>query len=106
MAFFDQFTLPVKGLHIGLHEYQFDINDDFFKLSDTELIESGNFKVNLVIDKNMDMMILNIDFEGFWKTVCDRCTADIDLPITGNNEILIKYADKELDDGDIIYIMK
>lgn len=62
-GFFDQFTLPVKGLHIGLHEYQFDINDDFFKLSDTELIESGNFKVNLVIDKNMDMMILNIDFE-------------------------------------------
>lgn len=42
----------------------------------------------------------------FTEDCCDRCTADIDLPITGNNEILIKYADKELDDGDIIYIMK
>jgi len=106
MAFFDQFTLPVKGLHIGFHEYQFDIDDAFFKASDTDIIESGKFHVDLSLEKNMDMMILTIDFEGHWKTACDRCTADIDLPVIGSNEILIKYGEKELDDGDIIYIMK
>lgn len=106
MAFFDQFTLPIKGLHLGLHEYQFDIDDTFFKESDTKYIESGSFKVDVVLTKNIDMMILNIAFSGYWKTICDRCTADINLPVEGNNETLVKYAEKEADEGDIVYIMK
>ncbi len=106
MAFFDQFTLPVKGLYLGVHEYEFDIDDFFFKASETKFIESGSFKVHVKLHKNIDMMILNIQFNGYWRTICDRCTADIDLPVEGNNEILVKYGEKEVDEGDIVYIMK
>lgn len=106
MAYFDQFTLPVKGLHLGIHEYKFVVDDVFFQGKESTLIESGRFEIEITLDKHIDMMVVGIGFEGYWNTTCDRCTADIALPVTGSSEYLIKYAAAESDEGDIIYVMK
>lgn len=106
MAYFDQFTIPVKGLHLGIHEYAFEIDKEFFTRKECTLIESGHFKVNVTLDKNIDLIILEVEFSGHWNTTCDRCTADIPLPVHGKSDYLIKYAAQEIDDGDILYIMK
>ncbi|MCO6460061.1 MAG: DUF177 domain-containing protein [Saprospiraceae bacterium] len=106
MAYFDQFTIPIKGLHLGIHEYSFVIDEEFFRRKENTQIESGLFNVEVTLDKHIDLIMLEISFIGSWNTMCDRCTADIPLPVQGHSEYLIKYAAKESDDGDIIYIMK
>ncbi|KXK21389.1 MAG: DUF177 domain-containing protein [Saprospiraceae bacterium] len=106
MAGLDQFIIPVKGLHLGMHNYRFEVDDGFFKEKQSTVVESGKFEVNVELDKHIDLMVLNISFSGKWRTSCDRCTADIAIPVDGQSEYLIKYATEESDDGDVIYIMR
>lgn len=106
MAGLDQFTIPVKGLHLGVHNYRFTVGDEFFKEKDSSVVESGTFEVDVELDKHIDLMVLRIAFSGNWHTACDRCMANIAIPVEGQSEYLIKYASEESDDGDVIYIMR
>lgn len=99
-----QFTIPIQGLKIGIHEYNFSIGDKFFSHFEDSPIQQGTFEVKFLIDIREDMLVLTFDFEGSIKTDCDRCLAGIDLPIEGNEDLIIKYAEESDDEIDIVYI--
>ncbi len=100
------FNLPILGLHQGIHEYEFRCDPAFFKLFEKSLVESGNFHVNLSLDKKIDMLVLDFGFTGAVAATCDRCLAPIQLPVEGGDQLILKYADGVSDDVDIIFIQK
>lgn len=104
MNYLRQFTIPILGLKEGIHEYDFSISDEFFSHFEDSPIQQGTFKVKLIIDLREDMLLLTFDFEGSIKTDCDRCLAAIDLPIEGNEDLIVKYAEESDDEIDIVYI--
>lgn len=90
MGGFTQYELPVKGLHTGIHSYEFLLDKAFFKnFPDTPVVES-NIQVKLDLDKRPEMLILDIKLEGHVETDCDRCLAPIRLPINGRHQLLVK----------------
>ncbi len=99
-----QFTIPILGLKVGIHEYNFSIGDEFFSHFEESPIEHGTFEVKLLIDLREEMLVLNFDFEGSIKTDCDRCLVPINLPIEGNEDLIVKYAEEADDEIDIVYI--
>jgi uncharacterized protein len=98
------FIIPIRGLKIGIHTYEFDIDDAFFKLYESS-IEKAKFNVSLEVDKSYDFYHLTFDIEGTLNTECDRCLAEINLPIQETYSIMLKLsAEHQDDDAEIIYI--
>lgn len=106
MKALSQFSLPYKGLGIGLHQYQFRIGNDFFARYEDSTIKEGTFDVNVTLDKRSDHCIIDFEISGHTPTTCDRCLADIKLPISGIYQLHIKFSDDEYEESDdeIIYM--
>jgi len=104
MKSLNQFSIPVQGLKKGMHQFDFQVDKSFFKFFENSQIEDGNFDVRLYFDKRPDMYVMTFSFEGSMKTACDRCLVDISLPLKGDNQLMVKFADKPSEDADIIYI--
>ena len=106
MKSLNHFTLPIWGLKMGMHEFDFQVDSEFFKHFEQTLIETGEFDVKLYFDKRSDMFVLTFDFEGHVQTNCDRCLATIKLPVKGNEQLIVKFADEEKQEDEIWYLPK
>lgn len=94
------------GLHYGIHEYEFKLDNEFFSNFEESPIKEGKFEVKVDLDKREDMIVFTFDFNGSFKTDCDRCLANIDLPIEGIQDLIVKYAQEENDIGEVVYILQ
>lgn len=99
------FVIPIRGLFPGQHDYTFDIDASFFKQFEHSPIQDGEVKVELILLKQSDMYVLEFNFEGTVKTDCDRCLAPIDLPIYGEEQLLVKFSlEEESEEAEVIFI--
>jgi uncharacterized protein len=101
---FIAYSIPIQGLKIGTHQFKYTLDGDFYKHFEDSLILDG--KVNFIVDldKRSDMLIFDFQFEGYVGAICDRCTADINLPISGEEELLVKFSEEDLEDDEVIFI--
>lgn len=100
-----QFQLPVKGLKDGLHNYEFDIDSEFFKEFEESPIQNANVVVEMIFDKSPDMFVLDFHIKGKIQTDCDRCLSPINLPIESKNQLLIKLTQEETqNEADIVFV--
>jgi uncharacterized protein len=99
-----RFSLPIKGLKLGIHRFTFAIDDDFFKKFSSTTIDKGQFTVEVLLDKRMSVCDLSIKFDGHVTAPCDRCLAIISLAIEGEESIVVKYASLEKEEEDVLYI--
>lgn len=99
------YNIPVKTAGLGVHNYDFEIDRDFFKNYEDSPIEDGEFHVALIMDKKPNIIELNFNIEGSFKSPCDICLAEISIPAKGENRILVKYSEVErAEEEEIIYI--
>lgn len=98
------FSIPLKGLKNGDHHFQFDVNADFFSHFENDVVNEGSFLIDfhLFKDDNVSTMIFNVN--GTVDTICDRCTADIKLPVSGNFTLLLKYGEEINSTDEVIFI--
>ncbi len=99
-----EYIIPHKGLSDGVHQYHFDVNDTFFESFESSLIKKGKFAVDLQLEKTPTMLVLDLKIDGDYQAICDRCVADIRVPLKGSRSLMIKYADDEDDEDEIIFI--
>jgi len=95
--------IPIQGLGIGLHEFDFKLDQKFFTQFDDSLV-NGDFDVHLVVDKQSTLLYMDLTFNGSNKTECDRCLAAIDLPVKGEAMLVVKFDENERIEGDVIFI--
>ncbi len=106
METLNQFTIPLEGLKDGMHQFDFQIDRGFFKHFEQSPIQDGKFDLKLFFDKRPDLLVFTFDFKGSFSTNCDRCLEAINLPLTGNQQLIAKYAEESGEDADVIYITK
>jgi uncharacterized protein len=99
-----RFSLPIKGLKLGIHKFVFEIEDDFFKKFSSTTIRIGQFTVEVTLDKRISVCDLSIKFDGSVTAPCDRCLAVISLAIEGEESMVVKYASSEKEEEDVLYI--
>ena len=99
-----EYLIPISGLKIGSHSFDFQVDKEFFAHFPDSLIKEGSFKVQLVFDKRIDLYVLNFSFEGTTKAACDRCLAGVDFPIKGDNRLIVKFAEEYMEDVDVVYM--
>ncbi len=101
-----EYIIQFVGLSVGEHLYEFNISDSFFEDLEYSEIKQGNIAVKLKLIKQSTMMVLNFEISGTVRMNCDRCAAEFDLPIDGNNKLIVKVGgnDSTGEDDDIITI--
>ena len=107
MNAFVAYSIPIKGLKVGIHHFKFTVDSAFFSRFEDSPIEEGEFRFDLQLDKRPDMLILDFELSGHVKAECDRCTAMIDLPLNDSRELIVKYGEAdeaEEDDDEVVFI--
>lgn len=101
----NDYILPIAGLSVGYHDFEFEIGDKFFENFEFSEVQKGCVKVNLNVEKHERESILTFNFNGSVLIPCDRCNDEFEQPIENEVVIYLKYGhgyDEESDDVIII----
>jgi len=104
MSFLKQFVIPFKGLLDGHHEYEFHLDAQFFKEFEASPIHESDLTANVRLNKHLDLMTVQLKLEGWVRETCDRCLADINLPLTRTYDLVFKREEGESEDPDLILL--
>ncbi len=99
------YRIAVKGLSIGIHHFQFEVDERFFACFEDAPLKDASFEVALTFDKRSNFYMLIFEIEGTMHTTCDRCMADINLPLHGTYDLVVRLEEEEdVDDPDVIFL--
>lgn len=106
MDAFVAYSLPIQGLKTGIHHFKFELDKAFFAQFEDSPVQDGKVHFDLELDRRPDMMLLQFTLSGYVKTECDRCTADIHLPLEDEQQLIVKFADEDLEteDEEVIFL--
>lgn len=66
------FDINIHGLEDKNYEYQFEGSNSFFEHFEQDIVEGGDFKVNLVLEKTATLLRLRFEIDAYLKLICDR----------------------------------
>lgn len=105
MAALNAYRIAFKGFRNGLTLLSFEIDDSFFTNFEMSKIKEGKFTAHVEIEKQENMIVLEFDISGYYKSNCDTCTAPIDVEMSGIDRIVVKYSDEyQVDTDEVMYI--
>lgn len=99
-----EYVIPFVGLKIGVHEFNFDITDEFFEGIEYALINKGDIHVKLLLDKKETMLVGDFTINGSVETSCDRCNDPVNVDVEGNYQLIYKFDDEPSDDESLIIV--
>lgn len=106
-----EFEIAWQGLKPGVHEYVFNVGDDFMKERHApEEYHDWNAEVKLRFDKQNNFFQMHFDIAGNVVVPCDRCGDDFKLDLWDEFDLMVKLtgdADDEVEEdeeADIVFI--
>lgn len=98
-----EFEISVYNLSNKEHSYGFDVKDAFFERFENSLVEKGDLKIDLTLQKTEAMMTLWFHIEGTIQLICDRSLQDFDYPVNMDERLIFKYGDEYLELSDDMF---
>lgn len=99
------FLIQFTGLKLGEHQFEYQIENDFFDLFNYSEFNSTNVKVNIAMLKKTNMLELQFTHKGTVNVPCDITNEDFDLPIEGNLNLLVKFGEEFNNENDDLLIL-
>ncbi len=90
----NSFDIEVQNLKPGDHQYHFEFGNEFFKAFEYSVVEKGDFKVDLTIQKNETLIEMGFEISGAVELVCDRSLDLFDYPMQLNELMVLKYGEE------------
>lgn len=105
MRISEHFSIPYLGMKNGFHKYTFKADSAFFSEFDHAPISDALFDIVLNVDKRPGISDVEIDIKGKYAATCDRCLADVKIPVEATYHMLIKVTHEAMqDDVEVIYV--
>ena len=101
----NEFLIPVSGLALGVHNFKFDIKDDFFADMDYSEVKQADVTVDLEVLREELMMTLNFHLEGKVLVPCDRCADEFFIPIQSEQVFYIKFGAEGVEESDDVVVV-
>ncbi|WP_417885478.1 YceD family protein [Zunongwangia sp.] len=99
------YTIPFVGLKLGKHQFEYDINNEFFEHFEYDEFNNSNVKIDLLFDKKSTMMELSFKASGTVNVNCDITNEAYDQPIESDLYLVIKFGDDyNYDNEDLLII--
>lgn len=99
------YILPIAGLSIGYHDFEYNIDDKFFDNFEFSEVKKGNVKVNLNVEKHEREFILTFNFAGSVFIPCDRCNDEYEQSIENEVVIYLKYGHGYEEESDDVIVI-
>ena len=87
---YERILVQFSGLKLGKHQFEFEINNTFFKHFDFEEFNHSEIKVKLLLEKKSNMLELHFSHAGFVNVPCDLTNENFDLPVKGKLNLIVK----------------
>lgn len=106
------FDIAFVGLKPGIHEFTYEVGDEFFAEFETTEIQHCDAVVKVTLEKNTSFMILKFEIDGSVSVSCDRCGNPLALMLWDEFQLVIKQVEspdemnENEDDPDIYYISR
>ncbi|MBY0433253.1 MAG: DUF177 domain-containing protein [Cyclobacteriaceae bacterium] len=99
------FRVNIIGLSQKEHRFEFTCGDAFFDLYGNTLLQHGDFKAEVTLDKRETLIEVRFHITGKAHLVCDRSLEPFDLLMTIDKTILFKYGEVEQELSDEIVLI-
>lgn len=99
------FTIPFVGLKVGKHQFEYEIDNEFFEHFEFDDFNSANLKVALLLEKKTTMMELTFKASGTVNVNCDLTNEPFDQPIDSELFIVVKFGEEYNDDNEELLIL-
>lgn len=100
-----EYLIPFVGLKIGKHQFDYQIDNTFFKNFDYDEFNDASVKVNIVLEKKSTMLELDFKHKGTVNVPCDVSGEEFDFPIKGKLKLLVKFGDAFNDENEELLIL-
>jgi len=99
------FIIPFIGLKVGNHTFTFEVDEKFFEHFEYSEIKKGKLHVDCLLEKQVRMMVLYFDITGTVKVACDRCAEEFDMPIAGQQKLIVKFGVDHTEESEDILVI-
>ncbi|WP_338223112.1 DUF177 domain-containing protein [Algoriphagus confluentis] len=102
MKFLKTFDIEVIKFKEGQHEFDFEINEIFFRhFEDNEILDKGNLTVRVLMDKGPNLIELEFQIQGTVELTCDRSLEVFDYELETSEVMIYKYGpiEQEIDEN-------
>ena len=105
MDILSKYNIPYKGLSLGSHTFEFEVDDRFFQAFEHSEFRRGHGRVKVGLEKQSRMLSLAFDMTGEVEVSCDRCLEEFMLPFAYQGTLQVRFSETEKEsDGEIMWI--
>lgn len=101
----NEYLIPYVGLKLGKHQFEYQINKAFFDHFEYDEFDSAEVKVNLVLEKQTNMLELNFKHIGTVNVLCDVTGEPFDLSIKGKLKLVVRFGETYNNDNEELLIL-
>lgn len=99
-----QYIIQFGGLPVGIHEFEFNVTEKFFKTIENSEVQKANILVNAVLTKQNNLLQMEFTINGTVGIECDRCVKEFDFPIEAQEKLVIKHGNPDESTDEILVI--
>ncbi len=98
-------TVAYKSLGVGVFDYAFTLDSEFFSRFEGTEITAGNCAVEVQLQRGEAMLEVDVRIDGEVIVACDRCLDDCPVAIDYQGRLIVKFS-AEIDeyDGEILWL--
>lgn len=85
------YKIPIVGLKVGTHEYDFKLDNHFFDEFEELKGTVAEIDAHIVLIKTELLLSFKIVLTGNIETICDRCLDTLILPFEAETDYFVKF---------------
>jgi len=89
-----EFDIEFVKLKDGRHDFQYEIDKQFFEAFENEEVASADVRVELQLDKQHHMVQADLIMKGTLGMSCDRCLETLNWPVDCKYKVIYKLQDE------------
>lgn len=99
------FVINIHGLSKDVHQFDYHLDDSFFKNFGQEVIQRGSLDAKVTLDKRETFIDTHFELQGSVELICDRSLEPFQYLISINRKIVFKLGEEEKEVSDEIQII-
>lgn len=99
------YELNFVSLALGKHEFNYKVDSSLFEAQDVSEFEDVNCSVIVYLEKQERLMKLDFEIDGFVKTLCDRCGESLQIMVSTENNLVVRFAEEsDFTDDEVVFL--
>lgn len=99
------YDLNFVNLAIGKHEFNYQVDTSLFETQGSTDFKEVNCSVRVYLNKQERLMSFDFEIDGNIKTICDRCGEELQIDLSVENNLVVRFAEEaDFTDDEVIFI--